>query len=228
VNDRLNILIADDHALVREGLKLTLGELPAVQTVIEAADADEVRTALAEQPDIDLVILDLHMPGSSELELLGSVCNSHPEIPVIVLSASESPRVMQRAIDRGAAGFIPKSAANNVLISALQLVLSGGVYIPAEMIGAPQGRNSTQPDQTATACDTPRRSTSVRPALTGRQIDVLELLSEGASNKAIAQKLGLSEHTVKIHLTTIFKALGVNNRTEAALAFRELGPSSLK
>jgi DNA-binding NarL/FixJ family response regulator len=225
VSDCLKILIADDHELVREGLKLTLQQFPTVQSIMEAADAGEVRRVLAGHPDVDLVILDLHMPGSSRMELLESVCCSHPDIPVVVLSASESPRVMQRAIDRGAAGFIPKSAANNVLIAALQLVLSGGMYIPSEMIGEPMDKRSAIQVNTAAGA---RRSTSIRPELTDRQIDVLELLSEGASNKAIAKQLGLSEHTVKIHLSAIFKALGVNNRTEAAIACREMGLSSSK
>lgn len=228
MSDCLKILIADDHELVREGLKLTLQELPAVQSVMEAADADEVRRVLARHPDVDLVILDLHMPGSSRMELLESVCRSHPEIPVVVLSASESPRIMQRAIDHGAAGFIPKSAANNVLIGALQLVLSGGMYIPSEMIGEPIEKASASQGNAGNTAVTARRSTPVRPILTDRQTDVLELLSGGASNKAIAKQLGLSEHTVKIHLSAIFKALGVSNRTEAAIVCRELGLSSSK
>lgn len=215
----MKILIADDHSLVRQGLKLELLELSAEATILEAADAGTVYEVLSGHPDIDLVILDLHMPGANELDLLSSLCNKYPDIPVVVLSAAESPRIMQRAIDRGAAGFIPKSAANEVLLSALQLVLSGGVYIPSQMIGeTPHGTHTSQDNTGA-----PRRSTSLRPVLTDRQNDVLQLLSGGDSNKVIARKLGLSEHTVKIHLTAIFKTLGVSNRTEAAIASRELG-----
>jgi len=223
LNENLKILIADDHSLVRQGLKLELLELSTGATVLEAADADTVQLALSRHPDIDLVILDLYMPGANELELLSSLCNKYPDIPVVILSAVESPRVMQRAIDRGAAGFIPKSVANEVLISALQLTLSGGVYIPSQMFGEiPHGN---QPDQGFTEETTgiSRRSTSVRPVFTDRQSDVLQLLGGGDTNKAIARKLGLSEHTIKIHLTAIFKTLGVSNRTEAAIACRELG-----
>ena len=223
MNENLKILIADDHSLVRQGLKLELLELSTGATVLEAADADTVRLTLSRHPDIDLVILDLHMPGAYELELLSSLCNEYPDIPVVILSAVESPRVMQRAIDRGAAGFIPKSVANEVLISALQLTLSGGVYIPPQMFGEiPHGNHSDQ-GATEEAPGTTRRSTSVRPVFTNRQSDVLQLLGGGDSNKTIARKLGLSEHTIKIHLTAIFRTLGVSNRTEAAIACHELG-----
>jgi DNA-binding NarL/FixJ family response regulator len=223
MNDSLKILIADDHSLVREGLKLALRELPENTAILEAADADEVRAMVAENPDLSLVILDLHMPGAGEMELLSTLCNQHPDMPFIVLSAAESPRVMQRAIDRGAAGFIPKSAANQVLISALQLVLAGGVYIPPAMVGISATETPEVGDPAEISATSPRRPTSMHPEFTNRQIDVLALLSEGDSNKAIARKLGLSEHTIKIHMAAIFKTLGVRNRTEAAIACRELG-----
>lgn len=228
MDDSLKILIADDHSLVREGLKLALHELTDSSAMLEAATAEEVQAVLAANPDTGLVILDLHMPGAHELELLTTLCDTYPDLPVVVLSASESPRIMQRAIDRGAAGFIPKSAASQVLIGALQLVLAGGVYIPPAMIGTPE---TEAPQAMATgdvAGTTPRRAAALRPELTDRQIDVLALLSEGDSNKTIAKKLGLSEHTIKIHLSAIFRTLGVRNRTEAAIAFRELEQSHAK
>lgn len=213
MDHNLNILIADDHDLVRDGLKHTLGKLPKGTSFKEARSADEVRQALADFPFVNLVILDLHMPGANGLELLTTICNEHPDIPVVILSAIEEPQVMQRTIDRGAVGFIPKSAANEVLISALQLVLSGGVYIPTEIL-------NKQPADTEFASGS--SGSLLEPTkLTNRQMDVLHLLSKGESNKAIARKLGLSEHTIKIHISAIFKALGVNNRTEAALAYRE-------
>lgn len=223
MNEHLKILIADDHSLVRQGLKIELLELSAAAKVLEATDAETVRQVLSRHPDINLVILDLHMPGANELELLGSLCNEYPDIPVVILSAVEGPRVMQRAIDRGAAGFIPKSVANEVLISALQLTLSGGVYIPPQMIGETPHGSYTDQRFSEAATSTSWRSTPARPVFTDRQNDVLQLLSGGDSNKAIARKLGLSEHTIKIHITAILKTLGVSNRTEAAIACRELG-----
>jgi DNA-binding NarL/FixJ family response regulator len=204
----LKILIADDHDLVREGLKITLAKLPAPVTALEAASATDVMQVLETHPDTSLVILDLHMPGATDLELLTRLCDAYPAIPVVVLSADENPRVMQRAIDRGAAGFIPKSSANSVLVSALQLVLSGGVYIPFDILD-----NGPGPEQAAGGPFN----------LTERQRDVLALLAGGHSNKMIAKQLGLSEHTIKIHITAILRTLGVSNRTEAAIVCREHG-----
>lgn len=213
MDKQLNILIADDHDLVREGLKLALARLPEKVACLEAGSADAVLRELADSPSVSLVILDLHMPGSNGMELLTKICTRHPEIPVVILSADEDPQVMQRTIDRGAAGFIPKSAANEVLISAVQLVLSGGTYIPTEILNR---KVAATPPGSGTL-----RNPVAPLELTGRQLDVLDLLSHGESNKAIARKLGLSEHTVKIHISAIFKALGVSNRTEAALAYQE-------
>jgi DNA-binding NarL/FixJ family response regulator len=223
LEDSLTILIADDHSLVRDGLRIALTGLPVPAEIVEAADANEVQQAMADHPAINLVILDLHMPGANELGLLKSLCNTHPDIPVVVLSATENQHTMQRAIEHGAAGFIPKSCANSVLLSALQLVLSGAVYIPSEMlanaahdkIGTTRGTDSSRIGQNPEAI--------TREAFTGRQMDVLELLASGHSNKVIARELEVSEHTVKIHLSAIFRILGVNNRTEAAIACRELG-----
>lgn len=211
MKDSLKILIADDHSLVREGLKLTLTGLPARLVTIEAATAAEVHAAMSAHHDIDLIVLGLHMPDVADLELLSELCNTWPDIPVVVVSASEDCYLMQRTIEHGAAGFIPKSVANNVLVSAMQLVLSGGVYIPSELFnsrecgslpaGAPVGRDT----------------------FTARQLDVLELMAGGHSNKSIASQLGLSEHTIKIHISAILRILDVSNRTEAAVACRKLG-----
>ncbi len=221
MKERLNVLIADDHGLVRDGLKLALSGLPDLDQTHEAASADEVRVQLAAHPDINLIILDLQMPGVNDLDLLTSLCNTYPDIPVVVLSATEQRHTMQRAIEYGAAGFIPKCCANNVLVSALGLVLSGGVYIPAEMFG--DTGDYRIPDGEGTGTDghlTP--GTARHGGFTDRQIDVIRLLVDGHTNKTIARELGLSEHTVKIHLSAIFKALGVSNRTEAAIACRKL------
>jgi DNA-binding NarL/FixJ family response regulator len=222
LNNSLTILVADDHSLVRDGLRIALTELPVQAEVFEASNAAEVRQTIIDHPAINLVILDLHMPGAKDLELLKSICNTYPDIPVVVLSASEDQRTMQRAIEHGAAGFIPKSGANSVLLSALQLVLSGGVYIPSEIL------TGSSPQDDGASPDTESRSGKANRAVahgafTGRQLDVLELLAAGHSNKVIARELGVSEHTVKIHLTAIFRTLGVHNRTEAAIACREMG-----
>jgi DNA-binding NarL/FixJ family response regulator len=212
----MKILIADDHEIVREGIKLLLSDLSEDLAVVEAADRSQVLASLSNNPDLDLILLDLYMPGVTDLDLLSEVCNSYSHIPVIILSAIDDARVMQRVIDRGAAGFIPKSAAHAVMSSAIQLVLSGGVYIPPAMLH--------QPEEDA-ADITVRVTPASKIDLTPRQLEVLKLLGEGKSNKTIARELGLSSHTVKIHVTAIFKALGVNNRTEAAVASRAMDMS---
>lgn len=217
MKESLKILIADDHSLVREGLKIALRGLPAQSIPIEAASAAEVVAAMSAHPDIDLVVLDLQMPDVHDLDLLTELCNIHPDIPVVVVSATEDCRIMQRAIEHGAAGFIPKSVANGVLVSAMQLVLSGGVYIPSELFG-------TGDLESPVGTGVPASGAPIqRDTFTSRQLDVLELMAGGHSNKSIANQLGLSEHTIKIHISAILRILDVNNRTEAAIACRKLG-----
>lgn len=214
MQESLSILIADDHSLVREGLKMALADLPANSNIVEAASAGEVLDTMSGSAHVDLIILDLHMPGVNDLDLLKTLCNSYPDVPLVVVSADENPRTMQRVVEHGAVGFIPKSAAHNVLASALQLVMSGGVYIPTQLFDRPA---ATVPAPGMHAKGNPR------DRFTGRQMDVLELVASGHSNKVIARRLGLSEHTIKIHLSAVFRTLGVSNRTEAAIACRELG-----
>ena len=178
---------------------------------------------MEDHADISLIILDLQMPGVNDLGLLQSLCNAHPDIPVVVLSGTENPRTMQRAIEHGAAGYIPKSSANNVLISALQLVLAGGVYIPTEVLSGTTDEMKSPVPETGKGVASEMQGQLARDMFTGRQKDVLELLAAGHSNKVIAKELGVSEHTVKIHLSAIFRIMGVHNRTEAAIACREQG-----
>jgi len=223
LKDSLTILIADDHSLVREGLKITLNGLPARCIPLEAASAAQVYEVMSAHPDIDLIILDLQLPDVSDLELLTALCNTWPNIPVVVVSSSEDCRLMQRAIEYGAAGFIPKSVAQGVLISAMQLVLSGGVYIPSELFGSSETVPVTAGREGGAGGMHHQGATVRRDIFTARQLDVLELMAGGHSNKSIACRLGLSEHTIKIHISAILRILDVSNRTEAAVACRKLG-----
>jgi DNA-binding NarL/FixJ family response regulator len=167
--------------------------------------------ALATHCDLDLILLDLFMPGANGFELLSQVCGSATAAPLVVLSGSEDVAHMRKALDCGAAGFIPKSAPRAVMLSALRLVLAGGVYLPPELMQAPppSAARNAAPDNLG--------------ALTERQREVLMRLSQGLSNKQIARDLGLSENTVKVHVAAILRALGASNRTEAALQARALG-----
>ena len=211
------LLLADDHALVREGLKHSLGALAPEVTFIEAATADQVIEALTADRPIDLVLLDLVMPGSEGFDLLARVCDSRPELPVVMLSGSSDPQKMRKALDIGAAGFITKSATAEVMLSALRLVLAGGIYVPPDMLRGPL-TDAQQPVASPGRCNG-----SPAGGLTARQVEVLGCICQGKSNKHIARELDMSGNTVKTHVAAIFRTLGVDNRTQAAVVAREHG-----
>lgn len=209
----VRILVADDHVLVRAGLAEALTGLQRPVETIEAEDAAQTRAALDAGPAFHLILLDLFMPGATGLDLLSDCCRRAPATPVVVLSASEEPVQMRAALDHGAAGFIPKSAPREVLLSALELVLNGGCYIPAEVLVAPTGGAAARPSRTHPG----------DALLTRRQREVLAGLTKGYSNKRIAADLGLAENTVKVHVAATLRALEVRNRTEAVSKALTLG-----
>jgi len=218
----MKILVVDDHVLIREALRDLFKELKPDATVLEAPDAARTVQLLADQPDVALILLDLSLPDRDGFALLAEVRERYPGISVVVLSGFPDRANVLRALDRGALGFIPKSAGREVMMSALNLVFSGGVYVPPEILG------SRKPVETEPSPR--RRSAAAKPhaspadlGLTERQIDVLALMMQGKSNKAICRLLDLAEPTVKNHVTAILKALRVSNRTEAVLAASALG-----
>jgi len=202
------ILLADDHALFREGVKQLLARLHPHVLVIEAANGAEVLHAARAQQDFDLVLLDLAMPGVDGFTGLAAFRTHAPSTPVVVLSASEDAADVRAALDGGASGFISKSSSSEVILGALRLVLAGGVYVPPTLLG---GHNAV-----AAKADI--------DALTPRQRDVLALLAQGLSNKKIGDTLGLSEATVKQHVSAVLKTLNVANRMQAVIAGRRLSP----
>jgi two-component system, NarL family, nitrate/nitrite response regulator NarL len=206
----MKLLVVDDHPIVRDGLAALLGQLERDALVLQAGDAEKALALVAAHADLDVVILDIAMPGMNGLRALAEFARARPELPVIVISASEDARDVREALAKGALGYVPKSASQNALLSAVRLVLNGEVYVPPLILGAPTAVRSSD-----------RRPG--RPALTHRQVDVLRRLSDGQSNKAIALELDLSEKTVKAHVTAIFRALNVVNRTQAATIGREAG-----
>jgi DNA-binding NarL/FixJ family response regulator len=202
---RLRLLIVDDHEMVRMALKHVLAPLAGEVVFDEAATAERALEIAAQQPDLDLILIDLEMPGIGGLQGVRALRTAHPELPLIVCSATEDPARVAQLLALTVAGFIPKSEAMQVIQQAVRLVLAGGTYVPSRLML--QGAASPPPPPPQ----------EVLP-LTGRQIDVMRLLSHGKPNKLIARELDISESTVKVHLLAIFRALGVHNRTEAVIA----------
>ena len=228
MGDDMRILIADDHRLIVEGVKLKLAELGPDIEFITAMDKAELREAIHAPgaSSLSLALIDLAMPGAQGNDHLAEVIEQLPHIPVMVLSGSEDPAVMKGLLAMGVQGFIPKAYSPDVMLSAVRLVLSGGVYVPPLLLQErSNGAGSPPPSATAVApqpASPDSLEERLRKLLTDRQIDVLRLLSQGKPNKLIARDLGISEGTVKIHLAAIFRALNVRNRVEAVVSSRRI------
>jgi DNA-binding NarL/FixJ family response regulator len=208
----MKAILADDHALFREGFALLLKQMQAGSEVAMAADLDDCLMQIQHQPDADLLLLDLNMPGMHGQDSVKALMRAHPDLPVVILSAAECREEVMALLSGGVAGYIPKSASPQVMISALRLILAGGVYVPPQFLDFDVPARTAEPG-----------ARSGHAALTERQMDVLRLISDGKPNKQICRELGLGEGTVKAHLAAIFRALDVRNRTEAAGAARRLG-----
>jgi len=215
----LKILVADDHPLLREALAYVLRELDSKVCVLEAADGAAVRRLAAEHPDLDLVLLDICLPGVRGLELFQALRQEHPALPVVVLSAIDDPDIVKAVLAGGAMGFVPKSSPRPVMVNALRLVLSGGRYLPPELIVGEWESLARRVEGPAE----PTPPSAAELGLTKRQGQVLILLAQGKSNKLICRELGLAEATVKIHVTAILKALKVASRTQAVVEINRLG-----
>lgn len=207
----MNILLVDDHPLFLEGMRGVLQKLNDVVSIHTSGSCEEALALAGVDSDaFDLVLLDINLPGMSGLDGLQQIRHQLPATPLVVLSASEDRSKVLRAIELGAKGYIPKSSTPDIIITALQLVLSGGVYLPMavlDTINSAQAKTSNTDGQT----------------LTPRQVEVVRLLAEGHSNKAIGQQLALAENTVRVHVSAILRFLGVNNRTEAGMAAARMG-----
>lgn len=220
----MKILVVDDHPLIRDAVRHVLAQL---DQSVQVFDADSCAAAIVQihaHQDLDLVLLDLSLPGSSGLSALESLRQQFPSLPVVVLSARDESAVVVGALDAGAMGFIPKTSSNELMISALRLVLSGGIYVPPQAIaGAFHDAAAASP---APVSPFSERAPATEPSeigLTERQSEVLALMLQGKPNKVICRELNLAEGTVKIHVTAILKALGASNRTQAVIAASRLG-----
>ncbi len=220
----MKILIADDHDLFREGLRFVLQQLDASMQIIEAANFPEALEKSRQESNLQVVLLDLAMPGMTWQEGLLALREHLLGVPIVILSASEEQPLVMQAVKLGASGFIPKSSNSKLMLGALRLVLSGGVYLPPALLES----SITQKSSSVTGGNGDINiSSSKNVLLTSRQREVLTLVGEGKSNKEIARLLDLSEGTVKLHVTAILKALKVNNRTRAVVAASQLGLTAL-
>jgi DNA-binding NarL/FixJ family response regulator len=206
LDDKTRILIADDHPLILGALRHALTGAIDSAEIFEARDLESLSAALDATPDMDLVLLDLAMPGVRGFSGLIYLRAQHASVPVVVVSANRDPAVMRSCIDLGAAGYIPKSLDLETMRAAVRAVLEGGRWIP--------------PDLDLAAAADPGASLALRrlSSLTPQQVRVLMMLSEGLLNKQIAYELSVSEATVKAHVSAILKKLGVDSRTQAVIA----------
>ena len=213
----MRILVVDDHPLMADAIVLAMRTLDRATEVETAAN---LRSAIAraEQGSFDLCLLDLGLPDCSGLQALERIRDSLPALPVVVVSGSDDTASVLRALDLGAMGYIPKTSPRDVLLGAVRLVASGGIYVPVQALKA---REAGEPAPAPAA--TPSSKTADQLGLSARQWEVLELLLKGLPNKLIARKLDISENTTKIHVSAVLRALGVSSRTQALLAANRLG-----
>jgi DNA-binding NarL/FixJ family response regulator len=219
----MKFLLVDDHTLIREAVRGVLRELDKGAAILEAPRWGEAARLLAEHPDLSLLLLDLGLPDRDGFVALGEARARHPKVPIVILSGSCDRASVEKALALGAVGFIPKTGEREVMLSALRLVFSGGVYIPPEILVHPEPPLAVAPPP---AIRRAAGSTAASPAdlgLTARQVEVLALMMRGKSNKAICRILDLAEPTVKNHVTAILKALKASNRTEAVIMVGALG-----
>jgi len=191
----MKVLVADDHPLVREGIENVLRRIDSDLCLLEAEDFFEARAVAEQHQDLDLALLDLSMPGMKGADSVRELRQMIPSTPIAIVSASEDMCDMRQAVNSGANGYIPKSSGNDVMLGALQLILSGGLYLPPQWLE--------------------QQAVSQHPSLTDRQLELLDLLVVGKTNKEIARDLSISDKTVKAHLSEIFRRLGASNRTQA-------------
>lgn len=206
----MKILVVDDHALVREGLRQVLKGLTQDVEVLDAATCKQAFALSDDHPDLDLVLLDYHLPDMNGIDALDTFSHRHPELPIIVLSGSNSPPIVAQAMNKGAAAFVTKSGRSDELLSVTRQVLAGETVTPYAV--AHTARATLQPDDETSA---------PHPQFTPRQQEVLHLLLDGMSNKEIGRILRLSDETVKNHVSAILRGFGVQTRTQAVLAAKE-------
>ncbi|MDW6024049.1 response regulator transcription factor [Mesorhizobium sp. BAC0120] len=209
-------VIADDHPLFRGALKQALAGIAEHTEILEAGDFDIAKSLVTANEDLDLVLLDLTMPGASGLSGLIALRGLNHSVPLVVISAHDDPVTIRRALDLGASGFISKSASIEEIRSAVQAVLTGGIVSP--------GNIELGTERDPEISDLIRRLLTLTP----QQTRVLGMLAEGLLNKQIAYELDVSEATIKAHVSAILQKLGVDSRTQAVILFAKIGTDPLQ
>jgi DNA-binding NarL/FixJ family response regulator len=211
----MKVLVVDDHTLIREALHAVLKQLKREAVIFEASNSRQAMHIVEEHPDISLILLDINLPDRDGFSVLGELRDRYATIAIVIISSSDDQDTVRRAFKLGALGFIPKTTEREVMLNAIKLVFSGGIYIPSEILEE-------------TACPPLANRPVARDSLKGlgltdRQIDVLALLMKGKSNKVIAKTLNMAVPTVKNHITVVLKALSVTTRTEAVIKVGRMG-----
>jgi len=218
----MHVLIIDDHDFVCAGLKVTLVE-KYKQIEVTTSNHGDLALDILASTAIDLVIVDLFMPGGAGgFNFIEMLCEHYPDLPIIVLSASENPAHIRKCLDYGVAGFVTKSAPKEALFEAMSKALLGERYVPQSLI-------DTLPNvaRVIDEVDSGADIDTILRLITHRQMDILKGVTKGRSNKQIARDLNLSENTVKVHVSAMLKALGLTNRTQAGILGQKLGVSDL-
>lgn len=205
----MKILVVDDHALVREGLRQVLKGLDESMEVLQAGNCAQAFEITQAHPDLDLVLLDYHLPDMTGLKALDVFGERHPELPIVMLSGSANVQIMRQVLEAGAAGYVTKSTLSEELLDAVRRVLDGDIYVPGEIH--------------ATTGALPTDTLPSKPPLTQRQELVLKQLLDGRSNREISVALHVSEETVKTHVAAILRYFDVQNRTQAVVAAARCG-----
>lgn len=215
---KIKVLLADDHALFRDGMRYVLQQLAEEVVIIDTGNFAEALQLVNAHPDLDLALLDLNMPDSQGVPSLQLFHQRFPDVPLVVISGSDQREDIENVMNLGAMGFISKMSPGKVMLSALHMVMDGGVYVPPQLL-----QQAVAKLESGQALLDKRSQRAGKFGLTPRQLEVLQLIGAGLGNKDISSKLDLAEGTVKIHIAAIYQALHVSTRTEAVATARRFG-----
>lgn len=212
----MRILVVDDHTLFRDAVALVLRQLAQDLTLIHAATAGEALAATKHYQQLDLILLDLALPGGGGLSVMDALRESDATVPIVVVSASDRTSDVRDALDAGASGYIPKTLSGHEMLAALGQILDGDIFVPAALLAQIQDPTDEEDEVAPEHGDEGAR-------LTSRQLEILRLMAQGLPNKGIAKQLELTEGTVKLHVSAVLRTLGTRNRTEAVMLAQQHG-----